>query len=154
MRLRETMTEEDEESLYAQDIAVGDTSPEMTITNLTRTDFVKYAGASGDFNPNHHNEVYAREAGHSSVFAQGMLIAGFASQMVTDWFGLSAIQQFRTRFRARVWPGDTITVTGEVTSVSTEEAGATVEADIRVLNQDEESVVTGDVTVELPFRTD
>lgn len=81
---------------------------------LTRTDFVRYQGASGDMNPLHHDEVFARAAGYEAPLAIGMLNAGLLATYATDWLGAEAIRRFRIRFRDRVWPGDTITCTGTV----------------------------------------
>jgi hypothetical protein len=57
-------------------LQVGDALPELIDEPLTRTDFVRYQGASGDMNPIHHDEGYARRAGFPTVFAVGMLGAG------------------------------------------------------------------------------
>lgn len=137
--------------LHAGDVTVGDTGPAVVVEELERADFVKYAGASGDFNPIHYDEPYAKRQGHPSVFGQGMLTAGVAAHAAADWFGLAAIDRFRTRFTAQVWPGDTITATGEVTAVRDE---SVVEADIVVRNQDDEAVLTGSVVATLPSRED
>jgi acyl dehydratase len=143
------MTDAYEEDLLAESISVGDTGPEIVIEDLKREDFVRYAGASGDFNPIHYDEPYAKEAGNPSVFGQGMCTAGYAAHMVSDWFGLENIRTFRVRFQARVWPGDTVTVSGEVTDVTREDEGATVEAEITVKN-DDETLITGTTVAKLP----
>jgi acyl dehydratase len=137
-----------EDQLYLEDVSVGDAGPGVVVEDLDRSDFVKYAGASGDFNPIHYDEPHAKAAGNPSVFAQGMLIHGFASHMVTDWFGLNAIRRFTVRFQARAWPGDTIYVTGEVTSIDRDEGR--VEAKVDAQNQDGEVVVSGIVEAVLP----
>jgi acyl dehydratase len=76
-----------------------------------------------------------------------MLTAGVAAHAAADWVGLDAVERFRTRFTAQVWPGDIITATGEVTAVR---EGTVVEADIVVRNQDDEAVLTGSVVARLP----
>ncbi|MFC7157141.1 MaoC/PaaZ C-terminal domain-containing protein [Halomarina halobia] len=129
----------------AADVTVGD-ARELTVSDLERRDFVRYAGASGDFNPIHYDEPFAREAGNPSVFAQGMLTAGFASKLVTDWFGVGAVRTFETRFRSRVFPGETVTVRGEVIEVTVGER-ATVALD--AVNQDGEAVLTGEAVVDV-----
>ncbi|WP_350356163.1 MaoC/PaaZ C-terminal domain-containing protein [Halorarius halobius] len=55
---------------------VGRTSPEVVVEDLEQQDFVKYAGASGDLNPVHYDEPYARVLGNPSVFGQGIFTAG------------------------------------------------------------------------------
>ena len=146
------MTDAYAERLFAEDVSVGDTGPEVVVEDLEREDFVRYAGASGDFNPIHYDEPYAEEAGNSSVFGQGMCTAGYAAHMVSDWFGLGNVRTFRVRFRARVWPGDTVTASGEVTDVTREDDGATVEAEIAVENDDGDTLITGTAVAELPSK--
>lgn len=141
------MTEEYANELYAEDISVGDTGPELVVEDIERKDFVKYAGASGDFNPIHYDEPYATEAGNPSVFGQGMCTAGYVAHMVSDWFGVENIRKFRIRFLARVWPGDTVTVSGEIVDIADE----AVEADI-IAENDEDVLITGTVVAELPSR--
>jgi len=111
---------------------------------------VKYAGASGDFNPVHYSEPYAHATGSRSVFGQGMLTAGYAAHFVADWFGLANVSAVRVRFEEQLWPGDTVTATGEVTAVDEDAGGATVEADIEVTDDDGRRLVSGDCAARLP----
>src|SRR5262249_457207 len=80
---------------------------------LTRRDFVRYQGASGDFNPIHHDEEYAKGAGFPTVFSVGMLQAGILATYATDWLGAADVRRFGVQFREQGWPGDTLTCTGE-----------------------------------------
>lgn len=128
------------------DVAVGDTGPTVIVEHLVPQDFVRYAGASGDFNPIHYDGEYARALGNRGVFGQGMLTAGYAGHLVGDWFGVASLRRFRTRFTARVWPGDTLTVRGEVTGVDAPE----VTAELAATRQTGETVLLGDVTARLP----
>lgn len=75
---------------------------------LTRTDFVRYAGASGDFNPLHHDVEFARAAGLTDVMGHGMLSAGLLASAVTRWFGAERLRGFSVRFVRPVWPGDVL----------------------------------------------
>ena len=129
--------------------AVGDTFTETT-GPVDRADFVKYAGASGDFNPVHYSEPYAHATGSRSVFGQGMLTAGYAASYVADWFGLANLTAFRVRFEEQLWPGDTVTATGEVTEVEHGVGSATVEADIAVTDAEGRRLVSGDCAARLP----
>jgi acyl dehydratase len=83
---------------------------------LMRTDLVRYQGASGDFNPIHHDETFARAAGLPAPLSLGMLQAGFLATWATDRFGAGNVRAFRVRFAARVFPGDTVTCYGTVTA--------------------------------------
>jgi acyl dehydratase len=87
----------------------------LVVGPLTRTDFVRYQGASGDMNPLHHDETFARQAGYEAPLAVGMFNAGLLATYATDWLGAEAVRRFRVRFREQVWPGDTLTCSGVVT---------------------------------------
>lgn len=128
------------------DVEVGDAGPTIIVEELAPQDFVRYAGASGDFNPIHYDGEYARALGNQGVFGQGMLTAGYAGHLVCDWFGVDALRRFRTRFTARIWPGDTLTVGGEVTDVDPPE----VVAELTVTRQTGETVLQGNVTATVP----
>jgi acyl dehydratase len=66
---------------------------------LSRADLVRYAGASGDLNPIHWNEEFARSVDLPDVIAHGMLTMGAAVQLVTDWAGdPGAVVDYQTRF--------------------------------------------------------
>src|SRR6202044_981920 len=96
-------------ALKASALKVGDTHSERVVDNLTRTQIVQYAGASGDYNPLHTDEVFATEvAGYPSVFAHGMLTMGMTGRMLTDYVGDGRLIQFGGRFTSQVWPGDTL----------------------------------------------
>src|SRR5688572_5259262 len=99
-------------------VEVGDEAPPLVVENLTRTNFVRYAGASGDFNPMHHDDTIATQVGNPSVFGHGMLTAGLMARQLKDWFGPEALRKFSVRFSKQVWPGDTLTFTAKVTALS------------------------------------
>ena len=79
---------------------------------VTRTDFVRFAGAGGDFNPLHHDEEYARAAGFPTVFAMGQFQAGLLARFAADWLGAEHVRSYRVRFKAKVWPGDVLVLRG------------------------------------------
>ena len=122
------------------ELAVGASRTTVLVENLTRTRIVQYAGASGDYNPLHTDERFAREvAGYPGVFAHGMLTMGMAARAVTDWVGEEQLTRLGVRFTAQVWPGDTLTAVLTVTSV--EDAEAVLE--LTVTNQDDLVVLSG-----------
>jgi len=99
-------------------LAVGDELPAQTFT-LTRADLVRYAGASGDFNPIHWNERFARDVGLPGVIAHGMLTMATAVRLVVDWAGdPGAVVEYGVRFTKPVPVDDVegaqVTVTGKV----------------------------------------
>lgn len=91
---------------------------EVVFGPIERVDIVRYAGASGDFNPIHIDEGYARSTGAPTVFAMGMLPAGYLAHAVSDWFGgAQHLRRFKVRFTTRVWPGDEIACRGRVEAI-------------------------------------
>jgi acyl dehydratase len=135
--------------LYLEDIREGDEAPPVVVANITRTHIVRYAGASGDFNPIHHDELYAIRGGNDRVFAMGMMTAGFLSHMITDWVGDGKLRKYRVRFARQVWPGDTITCKGKITRKYTEGGKNFMEAEVFAENQRGEKVITGSIVAEV-----
>ena len=124
---------------------VGDTHEAVVIENVNRTHIVKYAGASGDFNPLHHDDSVAQNmAGYPSVFAHGMLSMGLTGRMLTDWLGAGNLRKYGVRFTKQVWPGDTLTAKAEVTEVQDEGGKQVVTVRVVTVNQAGESVVEGE----------
>jgi acyl dehydratase len=100
-------------------IAVGDRFELIVVQNLTRTQLVQYAGASGDYNPLHTDEVFATQvAGQPTVLAHGMLTMAMTGRILTETLRARDIVRFGGRFRASVWPGDTLTTRAEVIEVT------------------------------------
>jgi acyl dehydratase len=122
-------------------LKVGDRYEAVVIENVNRSHIVKYAGASGDFNPLHHDDGVAQNlAGYPSVFAHGMLSMGLTGRMLTDWLGPTALKKYGVRFTRQVWPGDTLTARGEVTKVE----GGVATIAVSTVNQRGEAVVEGE----------
>jgi acyl dehydratase len=96
------------------DLPIGTSCAPREYGPLTRTDFVRYQGASGDFNPIHHDEEFAQSAGYPSVFSVGMLQAGILASYATDWLGAANVRAFGVQFREQVWPGDSLVCSGSV----------------------------------------
>lgn len=144
------MTDTGPDGISAGDVSVGDEGPAVTVEDLDRTDFVRYAGASGDFTPLHFDEPHTRSAGFDGVFAQGMLIAGIASRFVTDWLGVHRIRRYRTRFEGQVWPGESVTVSGELTGKEAEGEHVRLEVDFIATTDDGRTVLTGDAVAVVP----
>jgi acyl dehydratase len=130
------------------DVRAGDTKAAVVTDNLTRTQVVMYAGASGDYNPLHSDEVFATKvAGYPSVFAHGMLTMGMTGRLLTDWFGVDHLLRFGVRFVNQVWPGDTLTATATVEAVREEGSGPVVDVAVTTTNQDGTVVIRGTATV-------
>jgi acyl dehydratase len=118
--------------MTVHDLSVGAELPARTFGPLTRTDFVRYQGASGDFNPIHHDEEFARSAGFDSVFSVGMLQAGLLATYCTDLLGPANVRRFKVQFREQVWPGDTLVASGRVTQVYTADEEPRIDLELTV----------------------
>ena len=116
--------------------------PTRSFGPVTRTDIVRYQGASGDFNPIHHDEPFAHAAGLPAVLSVGMLQAGYLATYCAEQFGPENVRAFKVRFLERVWPGDVLTCTGEI--VAEEPSLITVE--LRMERAPGEAVLTGSAT--------
>jgi acyl dehydratase len=130
--------------LKASQLKVGDTREEVVIENLSRTQLVMYAGASGDYNPVHTDEVFATKiAGYPTVFAHGMLSMGATGRMLTNWVGDGRLTKYGVRFVSQVWPGDTLTARATVEGIRDEAGAKVVDLKVVTTNQDGKEVVSG-----------
>lgn len=102
-----------------------------------------YAGASGDYNPMHHDEVKATDAGLPSVFGHGMFSMGVLGRAITDWAGIGNLKNYTVRFTKQTWPGETLTTKIVVTGKRDEGGDKLVDADVSLENQDGEVKVAG-----------
>lgn len=127
------------------ELAVGDRHADVVVDDLSRTQIAMYAGASGDFNPLHSDEVYATQvAGYPSVIAHGALTMGLTARLVTDWLDDGEVTGFGVRFHRQVWPGTTLTAAATVKAMSSDGDGRTVvELDLETTDQSGQRVVTG-----------
>ena len=110
-----------------------------TIGPISRTDVVRYQGASGDFNPAHHDELFAINAGMPAPIVVGMLPAGMLAAWATDHFGPQKLRGVRFRWKRPVWPEDSLTLSGALDSEDEERFTLALEA----VNQDGVVVVQG-----------
>ena len=140
--------------VYFDDVQVGDELPPLVKGPIRQIQLTRYAGASGDFNPIHQDEEFAKAAGMGGVFAHGMLSMGFAAQAVTDWAGAGTVRKIGVRFTALVRLKDTVICKGRVLAKSSKDDVHTVEVEIWAETQKGDTVVTGKATVALPARGD
>jgi len=131
--------------LKYSDVKVGDEIPALAV-EVTRPDFVRYAGASGDFVPLHYDQTFVEAAGRPTVFAQGMFTAGLLSHCLTDYVGAGQVRNFKVRFATIVWPGDTVTCRGKITKKYESGNERLIEGDLEVTNQ------KGEVAIKSSFR--
>jgi acyl dehydratase len=128
---------------------VGDELPALAKAPVDRVQLSRYAGASGDFNPVHVDEVYARGIGMPSVYAPGMLVMGFLGQLVSDWARGAQLRKYGVRFIKMVWPGDTVVCKGRVTDRAGEEGRYYAELELWAENQKGELVMKGQSQIQL-----
>ena len=134
-------------ALKASDLHVGDKHSEVVVEDLKRTQLVMYAGASGDYNPVHTDEVFVTKvAGYPTVFAHGMLSMGLTGTMLTNYVGDGRLTRYGVRFTSQVWPGDSLTATAEVEALREEDGQKLVDLKLSTKNQDGVVVVSGYAT--------
>jgi acyl dehydratase len=123
------------------DIEVGNNMPVYTSAPITRTHLVRYAGASGDFNPLHHDQTFIKMIGMENIIAHGMLIMGIAGEAITSWIENKYLRKFNARFLSMTEPADlddmentkdraTIIVSGKVVRKYEENGEKRIQCDI------------------------
>ena len=134
-------------ALKASQVKVGDSYTERVADDLKRTQLVMYAGASGDYNPLHSDELYTREvAKYPTVFAHGMLTMGMTGRMLTNYVGDGRLTKYGVRFTNQVWPGDTLDATAVVEAIRQEGGKHYVDLTVITKNQHGVDVVKGSAT--------
>jgi acyl dehydratase len=127
-------------------VSVGDRHEACVIEEMSRTHLVKYAGASGGLNATHHDDTYARKMGYPSIFAHGAFTMGVTATMLTDWLGAGNLRSYGVRFLLPVWPGDTLTASGEVVGIDERDGEYLATVRLRTVNQDGKPVIEGECT--------
>jgi acyl dehydratase len=140
-----------ENKLYFEDVKEGDTAPVRSHT-LTRTDLAQYAGASGDYNPMHHDEVKAQAAGLPSVFGHGMFSMGLLGAAINDYVGVGNLTSYSVRFVKQTWPDNVLSTVITVTGKRNEGGQNLIDLEVHLNNQDGQPVVSGEATAALPSR--
>jgi acyl dehydratase len=119
--------------------------------------FVRYAGASGDFNPIHWDREFARSAGYDDVFGMGMFAAGVVAGFLSEWLGRESVKRFRCRFVDQTWAGEQLICSGRVTEVVDEvdvegRSERWAECELRLHNQNGTTKVVGWATCAVQGR--
>ena len=138
--------------VYFEDVQVGDEIPSLVKGPIQQIQLTRYAGASGDFNPIHQDDEFAKAAGMGGVFGHGMLTMGFVAQAVTDWVGAGRVRRIGVRFTGLVRLKDVITCRGRILGKSSKDDVNLIDLEIWAENQKGEKVVTGKATVAVPSR--
>lgn len=135
-----------------EDITVGEEIINETMSSVTKEQLVRYAGASGDFNPLHTDDATGKAAGFGGVIAQGMLMMGMAAAAVTNRIPKKSLNNFKVRFVGATRPGDVVKVTGKVTDKRIEDNKGIVSCALEVADQDDDIKVSGSFEAELPLE--
>ena len=139
--------------LYFEDVKEGDEAP-VKKHRLTRTDMVRYAGASGDYMPMHHDEVFAKSIGQPSVFGHGMFSMGLLGAAITDWVGKTALTRYKVRFASQTWPDEELRTQVTVTGKTVDEGRRhLVNMECKLLNSEGDVKVVGEAQAVLPSRS-
>ena len=137
-------------TLKASELKVGDTYQEEVVKNLSRTQIVQYAGASGDYNPVHTDATFTTAlTGYPGVFAHGMLTMGMTGVMLTNWVGDGRLTKYGVRFTSQVWPGDTLVAKATVTELREEDGQHLVDLEVSTTNEEGVEVVKGSATARI-----
>jgi acyl dehydratase len=139
--------------VYYDDVQVGDTIPKLVKSPVSHLQLVRYAGASGDFNPLHNDPKFGELIGTGGIIAHGMLIMGFVGQMLSDYFGPTVLRKFEVRFKGMTRIDDVITCTGTITEKHEVDNEGRITGKVRATDQNGDVKITGTFVVALPRRS-
>jgi acyl dehydratase len=131
-----------EKEIGFEDLQVGSEMPKIVKAPVDQIQLVKYAGASGDFNPLHTDPEAGKAAGIGQI-AHGMLIMGFVGQAITDWIPKKYLKKLSVRFAGMTRPGDVVTVSGNVREKISDGGLKKIVCDMQAKNQKDEVLITG-----------
>jgi acyl dehydratase len=139
--------------LYYEDVQVGDDIPKLVKSPVSHLQLVRYAGASGDFNPLHTDAKIGEAIGTGGIIAHGMLIMGFVGQMLSDYAGPTALRKYGVRFKGMTRIDDVITCTGTISEKYEVDGEARIAGKVQAVDQDGDVKVTGAFVAALARRS-
>lgn len=128
---------------YFEEVQVGDSIPPLVKVPVTHLQLVRYAGASGDFNPLHTDPKVGEAIGTGGIIAHGMLIMGFVGQLLGDYVGPEALRSFGVRFKGMTRLGDSITCSGTITKKYEEDGEWRIAGKVQAVDQNGDLKVSG-----------
>ncbi|HEV2656430.1 MAG TPA: MaoC/PaaZ C-terminal domain-containing protein [Ktedonobacteraceae bacterium] len=137
---------------YYEDVQIGDKLPPLVKEPITHQRLVRYAGASGDFNPLHTDPKVGEAIGTGGIIAHGMLIMGFVGELLSDFVGPQALRKFGVRFKGMTRLGDEITCTGTITEKYEADGEGRVAGKVQAADQNGDVKVVGTFVATLPRR--
>jgi len=138
--------------VYFEDVQVGDAIPRLIKSSVTHLQLVRYAGASGDFNPLHTDPKIGEMLGLGGIISHGMLIMGFVGQMLSDYVGPTALRKFDVRFKGMTHLDDVITCTGTITEKFEADGEARISGRVKAADQNGDVKLIGTFVAALPRR--
>ena len=129
------------------DYQEGQDIPELRVGPITQMDLVRYAGASGDFNPIHNDVEFAKSAGLPGTIAHGMYVMALMGRACTNWAPPTQIQYFGVKFKGMTLPGEMVVVTGKIKKKKEDEKGKLLMIALQASNEKGEIKVAGDLSV-------
>ena len=133
--------------LNTNNIKVGDKLPELVIGPISRNSLTIYADASGDHNPIHIDQGFARQVGLPDVIAHGMLVMSYLGQVLTNNIDQSNVKEYEVKFSSMTNIGDVLTCNGMITHMDQTEMGKLLKIELKVLDQDNDEKLIGESTI-------
>lgn len=146
------MTATTQAQRYFEDVQVGEELPKLVKSPITHLQLVRYAGASGDFNPLHTDPKVGEMIGTGGIIAHGMLIMGFVGQLLSDYVGPAALRKFGVRFKDMTHLDDVITCTGVITEKYEADGEGRIAGRVQAADQNGNVKVAGTFVATLPKR--
>jgi acyl dehydratase len=137
---------------YYEDVQIGDAIPALVKAPMTHLRLVRYAGASGDFNPLHTDPKIGEEIGTGGIIAHGMLIMGFVGQLLSDYAGPGTLRKFGVRFKGMTHLDDEITCTGTITEKYEADGEGRIAGKVQAIDQNGDVKVAGTFIAALPRK--
>lgn len=130
------------------DVEVGAELPSLRTEPIEHMTLVRYAGASGDFNPIHTDPAFAEKVGLGGTIAHGMFTMAQIGRMVSDWVNPIQIRQFGVKFKGMARPGQTLICTGTVKKKKEEDGKKLIFVSVQAADENGEVKAAGDLVVE------
>jgi acyl dehydratase len=131
---------------YYKTCAIGDLIPPLVKTTMSRTQFVKFAAASKDYNPLHYDDDYAHMQGYGGVFAQGNLTLSFIEEALYNYADNARLVRLIGTFHKLVWPGDLLTAKALISDKYKHHDEHRIDLEVWIENQNHDIVAKGQAT--------
>jgi acyl dehydratase len=132
------------------ELKIGEALEDVQLNPVSRLNLIKYAGASGDYNPIHTIDEEAKKAGLPGIIAQGMWTMGNLSKLFTSYYEEGFIQDYSIRFKGMVFLNDVITLKATLE----EKMGNQLRFNVLAVNQNGNEVLKGEVLFKTFTGTD